>query len=166
MLPMERRPQLKIKLTPVDKVIEFIGLFALVLMWGMALYYFFTLPIRFDASGQPNDYGQKATIFILPVIGLCIYTLLTLLNKYPHIFNYPTNITAANALQQYTNATKLIRYLKTIIVVIFTLIVLFTCLTATDRRNGLGVWFLPAILALLFIPNVYFIAKSFKASKG
>jgi hypothetical protein len=90
---------------------------------------------------------------------------LTLLNKHPHIFNYPVKITEANALQQYTSATKLIRYLKIIIVMIFTFIDLFTYLTATGRSSGLGSWFLPAMLILLFIPTAHFIVKSYKMAK-
>ncbi|TKK69209.1 DUF1648 domain-containing protein [Ilyomonas limi] len=166
---MERRPKLKVKLTPMDKAIEFTGLFTLLFMWGLAIYYFFilpdTIPIHFDASGKPDGYGQKATIFILPFTALIIFIVMTLLNKYPYIFNYPVNITASNALKQYTYGTRIIRYLKTAIIVIFTIILLFTYLTATGKSNGLSNWFLPSMLALLLIPTAYFIAKSYKIEK-
>jgi hypothetical protein len=68
------------------------------------------------------------------------------LNKYPHIFNYPTEITAENALRQYTTATRLLRYLKPMVVVIFFAIAQQTISTATGTSAGLGLWFLPVSL--------------------
>ena len=163
---METRPKLEIKLTVLDKMLELVSLFALCLIWWLAIYYFFVLPniipVHFSASGKPDSYGSKETIFILPIIGLFIFILLSLLNKYPQIFNYPVKITAANALKQYTNGTRMIRYVKTAVLVIFTLILLFTGLTATGKSNGLGVWFLPLTLVLIVIPVVYLISKAFK----
>src|SRR4051794_9461330 len=117
---MEERPKLKIELTPLDKAIEFIGLFTLIGMWSLAIYYFFilpdTIPVHFGASGQPDSYGKKATIFILPVTGLIIFMMMSIINKYPQVYNYPVKITAANAAKQYTNGTKIIRYIKTVII--------------------------------------------------
>ena len=40
------------------------------------------------------------------------------------MFNYPSQITKENAVHQYTNATRMIRVLKLVIVVLFGLIVL------------------------------------------
>jgi hypothetical protein len=88
---------------------------------------------------------------------------MTILNKFPHIFNYPTNITQDNALRQYSNATRLLRYLKLIIVFIFGLIVFKVIQNANGEADGLGVWFLPLVLGLTFIPLTYFGIKSFKA---
>jgi hypothetical protein len=51
---------------------------------------------------------------------------MTILNRYPYLFNYPIAINSENALRQYTNSTRMIRYLKLSVVTIFTLIVLFT----------------------------------------
>lgn len=79
-----------------------------------------------------------------------------------HIYNYPSNITATNALRRYTYTTKIIRHLKCAIVLIFSIITLFTYLTAMGRSNGLGYWFLPFMLALIFLPTVYYVVNSFK----
>jgi uncharacterized membrane protein len=163
---MEQRPKLKIKLTLMDKLIEFTGLFTLLFMWGFAIYSYLvlpaTIPIHFGASGQPDGYGQKATIFILPIIGLFLFMMMSLINKYPQVYNYPVKITEVNAAKHYTNGTRIVRYLKTAIIVIFTIILVGTYLTTTGKVNGLGSWFLPLMLALLLLPTTYFIVKSFK----
>lgn len=122
-----------------------------------------TIPTHYNASGTPDDYGNKASLFVLPLVASVLYLGMTALNKYPHIFNYMTPITADNALAQYTAATKMIRILKLVILFIFTLIVLFTHLTTKGTTNGLGSWFLPVALALLLAPLIILIARSLKA---
>jgi hypothetical protein len=69
-------------------------------------------------------------------------------------------------LNQYTNATKLVRYLKFSIVVIFGLIVLQTIRKVNGEADGLGEWFLSLTLGLIFIPMGYFIFKSFQINRG
>ena len=78
-------------------------------------------------------------------------------NKYPHVFNYQSEITDENALHQYTNATRLIRFLKLTIVIIFGLIVFRTIQNVSGNADGLGTWFLPLTLGMIFIPIIYFL---------
>jgi hypothetical protein len=59
----------------------------------------------------------------------------------------------------------MIRYLKLIIVVIFGLIEFKTIQNANGQADGLGIWFLPMTLGLIFIPLIYFVVKLFKATK-
>ena len=97
----------------------------------------------------------------MPIISTFLFIGLTVLNKFPHAFNYPTNISEKNAYRHYTNATRLIRYLKLIIVFIFGLIAFKTIQTAEGKADGLGLWFLPLTMVLIFIPITYFTIKSF-----
>jgi len=166
---METRPTLKIKLTALDKAFELISIVALCFIWVLAIYYYFvlpnTIPVHINASGKPDGYGSKGAIFILPISGLFIFILMTLINKFPQLFNYPVKITAANAAKQYANGTSIIRYLKAAILLVFACMLLFTGLTATGRSNGLSALFLPFTLALILIPVVYSIVRSFKMAK-
>ncbi len=163
---METRPKIKLTLSPLDNKLELTSRLFLVVMWGLTLYTFFklptTIPTHFNASGQADDYGNKLTLFILPGLATIIYFGLTQLNKYPHIFNYMTKITEDNAQKQYTIVTRMLRFLKLVILIIFSLIILFTYLTATGVTNGLGFWFLPFTFGLLLIPVIISISQSFK----
>lgn len=47
---------------------------------------------------------------MLPVTSAILFPGMSLVNRAPHIFNYPVRITSENALIQYTNAPRLIRY--------------------------------------------------------
>ncbi len=163
---METRPKIKFTLSPFDNKLELASKVFLVAMWGLTIYTFFklptTIPIHFNASGQVDNYGNKSTLLILPILATIIYFGLTQLNKYPHIFNYMTKITEDNAVRQYTIATRMLRFLKLAILIIFSIVILFAYLTTIGLTNGLGVWFLPLTFGLLLIPTIISISQSLK----
>ena len=166
---MSERPKLKLELTKFDKIHEILGWTLILAIWVLTISNYSnlpdTIPIHYNGAGQADGFGGKGNILTLPLIATVLFIGLTILNKFPHVFNYPTNITADNALRQYTNATRMIRYLKLIIVVIFGLIAFKTIQNANGQADGLGIWFLPMTLGLIFIPLIYFVVKSFKATK-
>ncbi len=163
---MEVRPKIKIERTPTDNILEIMGWVALAGLWILTLVNYSdlpdTIPTHFNGAGKVDNYGGKATLFMLPIIATLAYIGLTVLNNYPHIFNYPTKLTAENALRQYTSATRMIRYLKFVIVLVFSLIVFMTLRTAAGESEGLGAWFLPFTLGLIFIPLGIFVIQSFR----
>ncbi len=163
---MEEKPKLKLELSTVDKIFEIIGWLSIVAIWALTSMHYNnlpdTIPTHYNALGQADGMGGKATILILPILATILFIGLTVLNKFPHIFNYPTNITNKNALKQYTNATRMIRYLKLVLIVIFGLIVFKTIQNVNGQADGLGLWFLPLTLGLIFIPLTFFIIQSFK----
>lgn len=163
---METRPKIKLTPTRLDNKLELTGTIFLVVLWALTIYTFLklptTIPIHFNASGQPDDHGNKLTLLILPILATIIYLGMTQLNKFPHIFNYMIKITVENAEKQYTIATRMLRFLKLAILIIFSLIILFTYLTTIGVTNGLGFWFLPLTYGLLLIPTVISISQSFK----
>jgi uncharacterized membrane protein len=163
---METRPKIKVKRTFLDNTIEILGWISLLTIWMIVLSAYSNLPvsipIHYNLEGQADGFGEKFNIFTLPVISTLMFIGLSLLNNYPHIFNYRIEITEENATDQYTIATRMIRYLKLIIVVVFGLISYKTIESSENQSDGMGIWFLPLILGLIFIPIVYFIKKSSK----
>lgn len=159
------QPTIILILSPSDKILEAISKICLVFMWGLTFYSFIKMPtiipIHFGASGKADHYGNKITLLLLPTIATIIYFGLTQLNKYPHLFNYLTKITKDNAHKQYSIATRLLRYLKLIILIIFSIAILSIYLTTIGVINGLGVWFLPVIFGLISIPTIFYIGQSF-----
>lgn len=166
---MNERPKIKLALNGTDKMIEFLACASLLAFWVFTIASYSdlpdTIPVHYDGAGEADGFGGKGNILALPIIATILFTGLTFLNKFPHIFNYPASITADNALRQYTLATRMIRYLKFIIIVIFGLIAWQTIRNASGETTGLGVWFLPTALGLIIIPITYFMAKALKTSK-
>ena len=161
---MKQRPKIKLELTKSDKTFEIFAWFLIFVVWGLTIANYGNLPniipTHYNGSGVADGYGEKWLILTLPLVTTVLFVALTILNKFPHIFNYPNDITEENAFRQYTNATRLIRYLKLIVVVIFGLISYQTIRHANGQIEGLGTWFLPLILGLTIIPIIYFVVKS------
>jgi uncharacterized membrane protein len=162
----EERPKLNIQLTPIDQIFELLGWGVLLALWIWTGTSYSslpdTIPTHFNAAGEADGFGTKVSIVGLPLIATLLYIGLTLLNRFPHSFNFPTPITQDNALRQYTNATRMIRYLKLILVVVFAGISFQTIQQANGTGEGLGIWFLPLTLGLIFMPLLYFVIKSFQ----
>lgn len=167
---MEQRPKIKLELTIVDKTSEIVGWILIIFVWGLVIANYSNLsdiiPTHYNGKGEADGFGEKWMILTLPLVVTILFVGMTILNKFPHIFNYPTDITKENALRQYTNATRMIRYLKLIVVVIFGLIAYQTIRDANGEINGLGKWVLSLTMGMIFIPMIYFIMKSFKTKQS
>jgi uncharacterized membrane protein len=162
------RPKITLIPTNADKLVELLGWIMLLAIWALTISQYSTLPdtipTHFNGAGQADGFGSKATFLSLPVIASLLFIGLTLLNRYPHSFNYPTAITQDNALRLYTLATRMLRYLKLVLVLVFGGIEFMTIQHATGKAAGLGAWFLPLTLVLVFLPLVYFVINSFKSN--
>ncbi|MDH7444622.1 DUF1648 domain-containing protein [Aquimarina sp. 2201CG14-23] len=159
-------PVIKLEKQTIDLMLEafvFIGVSILVIL---PIYYFKELPemipTHFNGKGQPDAYNSKSMIWTLPVIGLVLCVGLYVLNRYPHVFNYPTKITIDNAVSYYRNATRLIRVLNLIIAWAFVFIMWKSIKVALKTSEGLGTWFLPVFIILMIGVIIYFVLKSNK----
>lgn len=166
---MDKKPIIKVKLTPTDKILEILGGVSLVAFWVLILVNYASLPdiipIHYNGLGEVDRYGGKGNILMLPIVATILFIGMTILNKFPHVFNYTTKITPENAEKQYTNALRILRCLKLSMVVVFGLTALQTIRSINGEISGPGVWFMPFSLALIFIPLLYFLIKSFKKTK-
>ena len=164
----EERPKITPIPTTADKLVDLLGWLILIALWAITIINYSslpdTIPTHFNAAGEADGFGSKVSLIALPVIATLLFIGLTVLNRYPHIFNYPTSITQDNALRQYTLATRILRYLKLVLVLVFGGIEFMTIQNATGKGAGLGVWFLPLTLVLVFLPLIYFVVKSLKKS--
>ena len=158
------RPKFKIELTPVDKATELIGIIGLLILIALPIYFFDkvpdTIPRHFGANGEPDGFSGKGIIWTLPIIGIVMYVGMFWLNKYPHIFNYPQQVTKDNALRLYTIGTKMIRTLNAIITCVFAYITYSKIQTALGNQDGLGTWFTPVFMILIFGVTGYFLYQS------
>jgi uncharacterized membrane protein len=154
------RPRVKPELTPADWMLEAVALITMVSLIGFIAYNYPKLPdiipTHFNAAGNADDHGGKGSILFLPGIAVFIYILMTLINLVPHTFNFPGKITPQNALRQYTLATRLVRYLKTVLLLLFFYISYTTTRVVFNEAAGLGLWFMPVFLGLVMIPIIVY----------
>ena len=160
-----------IKITPSssDKLADFLALAILVLSWIFLLSTYSNMPeivpIHLGGSGKADGFANKISLFIGPSISAIIYIGLTYLNKYPHIYNYPSVINENNAAQYYTIGAKMIRYLKLSVMIVFLLIQFEIFAIAKGIEFDMGVWSLIIPLAIILGPTIYFIFKTLSIKK-
>ena len=163
---MDARPKLKVELRKTDKVLEVLCLMALVSLWVGTVAGFSQLPEQipshFNASGKADDFSGKTHIFFLPVVATILYIALTILNQYPHRYNYTTAVTHENAKPLYASATRLVRVLKLSVILILSGIVFMTYKSVVNRTEGLGAWFLPVSLGFMLVPTIVYLLIPYK----
>jgi uncharacterized membrane protein len=117
------RPKIPIPIYAIDIILEALAVLVLLGFW----FYFYnnfpalpeTVPIHFNASGEPDGFGSKWWMFWLPSIATVLYVFLTLLQRIPHRFNYPVYVTPKNAPRQYQLVLRFVRVLKILVVALF-----------------------------------------------
>jgi uncharacterized membrane protein len=125
-----------------------------------------SIPTHYGINGEADSWGSKTSIFVLPAISTILFIGLSILNRFPHVFNYQVKVTEENAIRLYTKGTRIIRIVKAGVVFLFFGIEWFIC-HSTDNSH-LPVWFLPAVLpipVLLPIIMAFTLAKNPSSEK-
>jgi uncharacterized membrane protein len=167
---MAERPKINVSLSTADRVEEAVCIVLLVSLWIGVVVVFPDLPKRiprhFNAAGTADGFGDKSNIFVLPLVATFEYFLLTILQKYPHIYNYLNEVTLENAEKMYTSATKLMRHIKLVVLIILSAVVVLIYRSVITNSFGIGTWFLPASIGLLLIPLVIYLTGKGRSGKA
>ncbi|MBP3951818.1 DUF1648 domain-containing protein [Halalkalibacter suaedae] len=107
-----------------------------------------------STKGEPDNWGSKYFVLVMPIIGLLIWWLLGLLTKNPEKLNY-INLTEKNREQQYNMSKK--------IMVLIQNLVLISSILANESfvRYSVGIEnnvfsFLPLLLTAVMLLAVFF----------
>jgi hypothetical protein len=120
--------------------------------------------MHFNLKGAVDGYGGKSSVLYLPLVAAGLYILLTILNHYPRLYNYPVEITGENAQIQYRLATRFMRLLKFEVVLIFAFLECLVTASALDGQlRSAALLFLPVSLVAVAGSGGYFIFRSVKA---
>lgn len=162
-------PEFKLKPKLIDNIVEFIGYSALLVLIIIPFYYYKILPefipIHFNEIGIPDSNTEKYGIFAFPIIGFILFIGLSIINKYPYLFNYPVEITEDNVERLYTHAIRTVRLLKVVIVLLFLKLVLSVVNISLGESDGLGSWFLPIFLISIFLPILVMVVQMYRDKK-
>ncbi len=167
---MKNQPKYKPEPTAFDVRLEWAGYILLLTSWIFAIWVYAESPeqiaTHFNAKGQPDGFGNKITVLLLPLFSTFTFAGMTLINQYPHTFNYPAKITPENMEQHYRAAMRLIRWLKVSIVLVFLLIAYAMYLSSrqNEAANMLA-WIMPVILLITFLPLIFYFLSLPKKSK-
>ena len=78
-------------------MIELIGWIAVFRIWVLTVANYLELPeiipIHYNEVEAADSFGNKSNILALPITSTLLFIGLTILNKRPNVFNYPSEIT-------------------------------------------------------------------------
>ncbi|WP_227396338.1 DUF1648 domain-containing protein [Jeotgalibacillus aurantiacus] len=150
----QNRPVVSIKQSLGEKLFSAVSIACLLLAVGYLILSWKELPeqvpLHFNASGEADRYGSKATVVILPVLGLLIWGGLTALERVPHTYNYLVKITEENADKQYRIGVWMINVTKNLSVLLFAYLIYETVMMGKQESEQLTAGILPAFLILIF----------------
>jgi len=151
----------------VDVTLEVLAFLGVIFLVGIATYYYPRLPAsipqHFDFRGDPDGWGGKSVLLIMPILGVLLFTLLSVLSRFPHMFNYPWPITENNARRQYAISRQMLSAVKLVLVATFSYITWSIISTALGMGNGLGLSFMMIETPLLVIIIGFYLFKAKRA---
>lgn len=109
------------------------------------------IPIHFGPSGQPDGWGGRAIVLLLPGLAIAMFWFLTAVARHRDL--HGSVITSSPERgerdRQFLLAVRVLGWLKLIIVIVFTYLFVATVAIAHGRATRLSSWFLPVTLAAL-----------------
>lgn len=158
------RPIFRLPWRPLDRVLEGLSLLGLVLVLVLPAVSYAelpeTIPIHFSATGEPDGWGGRAMIFLMPGLGVVLYGLMTFVGRMPHRYNYLWKITEENAPRQYALAVRMMALVKFEVTWLLAFLAWMMVRTADGSRDGLGVLFLPVIAVVLLGTMVWYFVRA------
>lgn len=141
----ERRPHIRPPRSTAEVIFSTVALVGFLALVAVTAYWWSslpaTIPTHFGIDGQPNAYGSKYTMLLLPGILLFMLVSFGVLARYPWVFNYPVTITQENAIRQYRRGRLLLTVINAVIAVIFVTIQWQTIEVARGAASSLGALF-------------------------
>lgn len=160
------KDQSKIHFAPADKILEFTGILLVASLFVLPFGFYADLPdeipSHFGIRGNPDAWSGKASIWTLPVVGLVLYAGLSVLNFLVLIKGYGSKSQKSQPISR-EKILRLMQWLKVLLVLSFTYITCMTIRVSIGKAEGLGVWFIPAmIIFMTFVPILFLLGSGKK----
>lgn len=160
------RPKIKLPYSQPEKLLQVLSVVALLGLIILTVFSMINLPesipTHFGADGRANEWGGKGVLLMLPIISVIFFVVVTILERFPWVYNYAVEITEKNAAYQYKLARLMLEWLKFILILIFLYIQWQFMQVAKGLSGGLGAWFLPVSMIAVFGLLGFFIYKMLK----
>lgn len=154
-------PFMKVKNNMFDKLIEII---CLIFAIGVPIYIIINwanipdpLPMHYDFAGNVDRWGDKAELIILPIVTLIMYGFMTLIERFPQVWNTGVTVTEENQERVYRTLKYLVKTLKLIVVIDFSYMTINTLMC-----QDLPIWFTPVLLLIVFGDLIFWIIRLVK----
>lgn len=116
------------------------------------------VPRHFGLSGNPDGWGKRNGMLLLPLTAIGLYILMTVTSKYQRLINVPMAIDRdAPEVQRLLQSMSIT--LKMVVLFVFAYLEWADVNTALGRSSGPGKLFLPISLVAVFLPIGFYLQK-------
>lgn len=123
----------------------------LILMWNTIPD---QIPGHYNALGEVDRWGNKSELIFLPILSWLMYGMITLIERFPQVWNTGVRVTPENRAQVYRLLKSLIAVVKMCMLLMFASITLLSSMALS-----LPIWYILAFLVVLFATIAYFIVR-------
>lgn len=145
-----------------DKVLEVAGLATFIAIIALPAVFYADLPeeipTHFNFKGQPDAWGSKSSVWLLPAVAAVLYIGLSVLNYFLWV-KPPGQASGKNDLQVFGQVFQLLQTLKFLLNLSFVYIISATIRVALRMAEGLGVWFLPVFITVMTVIPLFYLVK-------
>jgi uncharacterized membrane protein len=149
---------IKIKRNALDIIEAIVSLLCLV---GVVVYLILAwsripdqIPAHYNAVGEVNRWGSKSALIVPPIISWVLYGFITLVERYPQVWNTGVTVTEQNRTRVYRILKNLIAVIKMLMLLVFASMTVLSSLTLR-----LPIWYLGVFLLAVFGSIAFFIAQ-------
>lgn len=123
-----------------------------------------TVPTHFGLSGEPDAWGPRKAIAMMPAIAAFLYLLLSGVQRIPASwYNYPVTLTDENRARQHALARELLAWIKAAGMGLFAHLTIGILRIALGHAESLGPWVVWGWVAAIFALVGVYLARARRA---
>jgi uncharacterized membrane protein len=112
------------------------------------------IPGHYNAMGEIDRMGSKVELLVLFIIGWLMYLGMTMIEKFPQVWNTGVTVTEENKERVYRVLKNMLSTMKLIIVAVFMYLII-----NSSKATSLTIWFYPVLLISMFGSMLFFMLK-------
>jgi uncharacterized membrane protein len=111
-----------------------------------------TIPIHFGIDGKPNGWGEKYTIFFIPIINLALVGFMASVRKHPFSYlNLPIKLSNNNLEERVKLGKQLLDLISVAISTLFFFVELHIVISSQNPISSNGLFFVIIIIIVVAI---------------
>jgi len=151
----------------VKTVRELIALAGVVFAGAVVADFYSRLPERiathFNSAGMANGFGARSTLWLLVGIAVLLYATLSVIHFVPRVVNLKRPLAPERERAVLAESVAMVGWIKAEMCWMFAYICLAMVRNGMGMQEGIGRWFLPATLVVVFGTCAFYLARIFES---
>lgn len=149
---------------------ELIAMAGLVFAAAVVADFYSRLPERiathFNGEGMANGFGAKSTLWVLVGIAVLLYGILSAISLLPRVVNLKRPLAPERERVVMAESMAMVGWIKVVVCWMFAYICLAMVRNGMGLQVGVGAWFLPVTLVVVFGICVVYMVRILRSARG